>query len=132
MTVIETTAIAGIVEPVIEAYFATLNAGQFEATADLFAVNGALHPPFESPVVGTEAIAAYLKAEAQGMTLYPRQGTKEPLENNRTQVNVTGKVQTPLFGVRVAWTFILQENHQIESVEVNLLASLAELANFQR
>ncbi len=132
MTLIQTKPITGITEPVIEAYFDTLNAGEFEATAHLFAMEGVLHPPFESPIVGQEAIATYLQSEAQGMKLNPRQGTVKPLDHSRKQFNITGNVKTPLFGVNVSWTFILNAAQAIESVEVKLLASLAELANLQR
>lgn len=132
MTLLQTTLIAGITEPVIEAYFDTLNAGKFSATASLFAANGTLHPPFESSVVGQEAIATYLQTEANGMKLYPLKGSVVILHNNQTQFNVTGKVKTALFGVNVSWTFILNATQEIESVEVKLLASLQELANLQR
>ena len=52
--------IEGITEPTVLRYFETLNAGDFENTAALFAADGAIHPPFESGIVGPEAIAAYL------------------------------------------------------------------------
>lgn len=124
--------IDGIVEPTIQRYFETLNAGKFELTAGLFAASGALHPPFENPVVGQNAIAAYLQAEAQGMQLYPRQGIVEQLEDGQLQVQVTGKVQTPWFGVNVSWLFLLNQEREITSATVKLLASPQELLNLRR
>lgn len=53
--------IEGITEPTILCYFQSLNAGEFDATANLFANDGVMHPPFESGIVGPEAIASYLK-----------------------------------------------------------------------
>ena len=124
--------IKGISEPVVLRYFETLNAGNFSATASLFALEGALHPPFEEPVVGREAIAAYLKAEAEGMTLYPRQGIAETLEDDRIRVEIQGKVKTLVFGVNVAWQFILTPDREILHVQVKLLASLQELLKLRR
>jgi hypothetical protein len=51
----EELQIEGITEPSILRYFETLNAGEFEATAALFAVDGVMRPPFESDIVGTDA-----------------------------------------------------------------------------
>lgn len=121
-----------IAEPLVLRYFETLNAGDFEATASLFAPQGELHPPFESAIVGPEAIASYLKAEAQGMKLYPRQGVAETLEDNHIQIQIKGKVQTPLFSVNVAWQFILNPQREISSVQVKLLASPQELLSLRR
>lgn len=130
--VINCATIDGIVEPTILRYFETLNAGKFELTAALFSASGALHPPFENPVVGLDAIAAYLQAEAQGMQLYPRQGIVEQLEDGQLQVQVTGKVQTPWFGVNVSWLFLLNQEREITSATVKLLASPQELLNLRR
>ncbi|MGH2416622.1 MAG: nuclear transport factor 2 family protein [Microcystaceae cyanobacterium] len=121
------SAIEGVTEPVVLQYFETFNAGDFEATAHLFAPTGALHPPFESPIVGKDAIAVYLKEEALGMKLYPRTGIAETLEENRLQFQIKGKVQTSVFGVNVAWQFMLNAAQEIESVEVKLLDSPQEL-----
>ncbi|OKH23468.1 nuclear transport factor 2 [Hydrococcus rivularis NIES-593] len=125
-------SIKEITEPVIVSYFETLNAGDFEATASLFAAEGALCPPFESPIVGREAIANYLKTEAQGLQLYPLEGIAEGLEDGLTEFQIQGKVQTPLFGVNVAWQFIVNAAKEILSVEVKLLASLEELVQMRR
>ncbi|MGB5770639.1 MAG: ketosteroid isomerase family protein [Crocosphaera sp.] len=132
MTISEKTQIEGITEPVIQSYFETLNAGDCKQTASLFALDGTLYPPFESPVVGQDAIATYLQTEATGMKLHPREGTVETLEKDHIGVKVMGKVQTSLFRVNVAWTFVLNGVKEIISVEVKLLASLNELVNLKR
>ncbi|HEY9614013.1 nuclear transport factor 2 family protein [Allocoleopsis sp.] len=124
--------IEGIEEPVVERYFQTMNAGEYEGTAALFAPTGVMHPPFEEPIEGPEAIAIYLKAEAKGMQLFPREGITETLEENQIQIQVRGKVQTPLFGVNVAWIFILNLEREIVYAKIKLLASPQELLNLRR
>lgn len=124
--------IDGITEPIILNYFATLNGGEFRETAALFAENGALHAPFEPPIVGREAIATYLEAEAKGMKLLPREGIKETVEEDLQLVRVTGKVETPLFGVNVSWQFLLTPEDEILAVKVKLLASPQELLKLRR
>lgn len=124
--------IEGINEPVVLRYFQTLNAGDYQATAALFADMGAMHPPFEQPIEGPEAIATYLEAEAKGMQLLPRQGIAEPLDDGQTQFQVTGKVQTPLFGVNVTWIFILNSEREFLYAKIKLLASPQELLGLRR
>ena len=124
--------IEGITEPVVQRYFETFNAGDFEATAALFAPDGQMNPPFEEPQVGPAAIAAYLEAHAKGMQLNPRQGIAEPLENNQTQIQVSGKVQTPWFGVNVSWIFILNQEGEMISATIKLLASPQELLDMRQ
>jgi hypothetical protein len=119
--------IDGITESVIISYFTTLNSGEFKGTAALFAENGALYAPFESPIVGREAITNYLEAEAKGMKLLPREGIKETVEEDLQLVKVTGKVETPLFGVNVSWQFLLTPEAEILAAKVKLLASPQEL-----
>ena len=121
-----------VTEPVILGYFERLNAGDFEGTAALFAADGAMLPPFESPVVGPDAIAAYLQQEAQGMQLYPREGIQQTLEDGYIQFQVSGKVQTPVFGVNVSWVLVLNPQRQIFSATIKLLASAQELALLRR
>lgn len=123
--------IEGITEPTILRYFETLNAGNFEATAALFAVDGTLKAPFESPIVGQQAIAAYLHQEAQEMVLAPTQGIIEQ-QDNTLKVQVAGKVQTSWCGVNVAWTFLLNQQREIVAATVKLLASAQELLSIQR
>jgi hypothetical protein len=124
-------AIEGITEPTVLRYFETMNAGDFEATAALFAADGSLKAPFESGIVGPELIAAYLKQEAQGMKLEPRQGTSNS-ENGQMQVQVTGKVQTSWCGVNVSWIFQLNQQREIIAANIKLLASPQELLSLQR
>ncbi len=124
--------IEGIEEPVVQRYFQTMNAGDYDATAALFAPTGAMHPPFEEPIEGAEAIAIYLKAEAKGMQLFPHEGIAETIEENQIQIQVKGKVQTPLFGVNVAWIFILNSERKLVYAQIKLLASPQELLNLRR
>lgn len=128
----EELVIPGITEPTILRYFDTLNSGDFRATAQLFAATGQLYPPFEEAIVGPEAIATYLETEARGMKLVPREGISQVVEQGMTEVKVTGKVQTPLFGVNVSWYFLLNEQGEILSVGVKLLAALEELLHLKR
>ena len=130
-TVSEPLTIDGITIATILSYFETLNAGDYAATATLFAEDGVLHPPFESAIVGPEAIATYLQAEATGMQLLPRQGITEPLADEHTQVQVSGKVQTAWFGVNVSWLFVLNAQQQITDATIKLLASPQELLNLR-
>ncbi len=120
-------AIAGIDHPVIMGYFEQFNAGNFQAVSQLFAIDGALQPPFEAMVVGPDAIAVYLEQEATGFQLHPQAGQMTPLDNGCTQFDVQGHVQTPWFNVKVCWTFILSPTQEIFIVRINLLASLKEL-----
>lgn len=128
----DSLTIEGITEPLLLRYFETLNAGDFQATAALFAADGQLYAPFEEPIVGQEAIAAYLQAEASGMRLLPHQGISQPLENEQIQFQVSGKVQTRWFSVNVSWTFVLNANSEIISATVKLLASPQELLALRR
>ena len=123
--------IAGITKPTVLRYFETLNAGDFEATANLFAEDGVLHAPFEEPIIGRISIATYLKTEARGMQLEPQQGVSEILEDGNVEVQVSGRVQTSAFGINVAWLFLLNSDQKILSVTVKLLASPQELLNLR-
>ncbi|PSB15479.1 nuclear transport factor 2 [Phormidesmis priestleyi ULC007] len=129
----ESSAIAGITEPSLINYFETFNVGDFEATSQQFAVNGALHPPFESVIEGRDAIADYLKVEAKGITAQPQQGViKQVLEDGCPEIEVTGRVQTPWFGVNVAWLFTLNSQQEITFLKVKLIASPQELLKLRR
>jgi hypothetical protein len=123
----EELQIEGISDSSVVGYFETLNAGEFEKTAALFAEDGVMHPPFESSIVGPEAIAAYLNKEAKNLKAYPTQGIVDTLENGQIQVQVTGKAQTSWCGVNVLWLFILNQQQQIIYTKVKLLASPQEL-----
>lgn len=124
--------IAGITESVIVDYFETMNAGNYQATAALFAESGIMQPPFAEPITGREAIANYLQTEAKGMQLVPQQGLSEISENAQIQIQVSGKVQTPVFGINVSWIFILNPQQEIIFTKVKLLASPQELLNLRR
>ncbi|MGJ3253713.1 MAG: ketosteroid isomerase family protein [Elainellaceae cyanobacterium] len=128
----ETIIIDGISDLSIYRYFEMLNTEDYSAAAALFASDGALRPPFEEPIIGREAIAHYLTTEAAGMRLQPRQGTLERLDDGNTQYHITGKVQTSMFGVNVAWFFILNPQSDIVSVRVKLLAAPQDLLNMRR
>ena len=114
----------------VEAYFKTLNQGQFDLAAALFSEKGQLIPPFDSPVVGRQAIADYLKQEATDMQFYPASETTQVLADGRLEVKVKGKVSTSAFSVKVVWNFIIADA-EIDLVMVNLLASLQELINIR-
>ncbi|MBD2725780.1 nuclear transport factor 2 family protein [Nostoc sp. FACHB-892] len=124
--------IEGITETNVLRYFETLNAGEFEATAALFSIDGVMRPPFESDIVGTDAIAAYLKQEGQNIKAYPNTGIAEALENETIQVQVTGKAQTSWCSVNVLWLFILNQQGQISYTKIKLLASPQELLSLRR
>ncbi len=123
--------IAGIAKPAVVRYFETLNAGDFAATANLFADDGVLHAPFEEPIIGKSSIGTYLKTEARGMQLEPQQGISQDLEDGLVEVQVSGRVQTAAFGINVAWLFLLNSHQEILSVTVKLLASPQELLNLR-
>jgi hypothetical protein len=123
--------IAGITKPTVLRYFESLNAGDFDATANLFAEDGVLHAPFEEPIIGSISIATYLKTEARGMQLEPQQGVSQILEDGNVEVQVSGRVQTSAFGINVAWLFLLNSDKKILSVTVKLLASPQELLNLR-
>jgi SnoaL-like domain len=122
----------GSLHPVIEQYFQTLNAGEFQATAALFAENGILHPPFEAELVGPEEIATYLQAEAKDLHLVPLKSSDRILETGDTEFDIRGRVKTPLLQVNVAWRLILNPAQQLLRAEVKLLATLAELLPFRQ
>lgn len=127
----DSSTLAALSEPAIAHYFETLNLGDFEATGRLFASEGVLHAPFEDPIVGPSAISAYLAAEAKGMQLIPQQGVTQALANGNLQVQLNGRVNTPVFGVNVGWIFVLNQQGEIMSATIKLLASPQELMNLR-
>ncbi|MDX2099263.1 MAG: hypothetical protein SFW36_15905, partial [Leptolyngbyaceae cyanobacterium bins.59] len=84
------------------------------------------------PIIGQEAIVAYLEEEATGMALNPREGRVTSLSEGYLEVQVGGQVQTSWFGINVAWMFILNPHRQIERAGIKLLASPEELLNIRR
>ena len=131
--------IDGIYENTIYKYFMRLNNGEFMETAQLFAEQGCLNPPFEKSIAGREAIARYLEKEAKGMNFCPERGEILPkagvsalLENSeRTQYQIQGKVKTNFFTVNVSWSIELNAANEIMTVDVKLLASINELLSFR-
>lgn len=127
--------IEGIREPVVLSYFEAMNTDNFDAAIALFAPDGALQPPFKEPIVGHEAIGVYMRTEAKGLTLMPQQGISQVLGDGSKQLKITGKVQTPWFGVNVAmniaWRFALNPEGKIFYVGIDLLASPEELLNLR-
>ena len=119
------STIEGVEEIVIYNYFATINQEDFEQTATLFAEDGQLLAPFEKPLIGRQAIAAYLTKEAKGMELLPQTGIA--IADNPQQFDIKGKVKTSLFTVNVGWYFELNQLKKITTAKIKLLASPQEL-----
>lgn len=115
------------IETIVRQYFELFNHGEFQEVATLFATEGTLHPPFESAVVGRDAIATYLHKEADGMKAEPQSIEACPLEDGTWQVNAVGKVTALVFKVNVAWSFLVTAQCQLASVRVDLKASFQEL-----
>jgi hypothetical protein len=128
--------IEGVTEPTVLKYIEAMNADNVEAAVALFANNGALQPPFQKPIVGREAITAYLRDEGQGLVMKPTKGVSESIEDGYTQHKITGTVETPWFGgnvgMNIAWRFLLDPQGQIYFVAIDLLASPKELLNLTR
>jgi hypothetical protein len=124
-------AIAGMTHPTVLSYIDNMNANDFEAAVNLFTPNGALQPPFQKPVMGREAILAYMREECQGLKLMPEHSVNESQEEGYTPIKVTGKVQTPWFGssvgMNIVWRFLLDPEGKIFFVAIDLLASPKEL-----
>ncbi len=127
------TPILGVENPVILEYMDNLNANDFDALVQLFALDGALQPPFQRPVVGKDALLRFFREDCQNLKLLPERGIMESVEDGYTQIKVTGKVQTPWFGkdvgMNVAWRFLLNPENKIFFVAIDLLASAKELLN---
>ncbi len=125
--------IDGINEPAVSSYVAAMNADDFKSAVELFTTDGALQPPFQKPIVGREAIAKYMREEAQGLNMMPQQGISEKTPDGSKQVKVTGVVQTPWFGVNVgmniSWRFLINRENKIFFVAIDMLASPQELLN---
>lgn len=114
-------------EPTLVAYFQSFNQGDFATTAALFSPQGELHAPFEEPIVGAEAIQAYLEQEAAAMKATPTVIGSLDLPGESRRIIVQGNVRALIFNVNVRWTFLLDGEERIEQVQVKLLASLQEL-----
>lgn len=128
--------IESVSHPTVLGYINNMNANDFEAAVNLFASNGALQPPFQKPIIGREAILAYMREECQGLEMMPERGIVEAVEEEYTPIKVTGKVQTPWFGdsvgMNIAWRFLLDPEGKIFYVAIDLLASPKELLKLVR
>jgi hypothetical protein len=128
--------IEGVINPTVNNYMDLLNANDFDNLIQLFLPDGALQPPFQKPIVGTDAILRFFREDCQNLKLLPERGYSEPAEGGFTQIKVTGKVQTPWFGagigMNVAWRFLLNSEGKIYFVAIDLLASPAELLKLGR
>jgi hypothetical protein len=127
---IQTEKVAQVYQ-MVEDYFHYLNVENFQAVAALFRSTGSLCPPFEEGVVGQAAIATYLAREATGMEMLPQQQAVNLLETGEWQCEVRGIVQTALFSVNVAWTFVFSNTVELLTVKVKLLAALKDLLNLK-
>jgi hypothetical protein len=124
--------IQGIHESVIYEYFERLNNGEFTATAELFAEQGCLNPPFDNQVQGRDAIAQYLEEQAKGIIFAPEDGEILISDSNHTQYQIQGKVEMNWFTVNISWSMQLNAAKEIMTVDVKLLASLDDLLSFSR
>jgi hypothetical protein len=131
-----TVTIKGIDNPTVLSYMNNMNANDFDELIKLFAPDGALQPPFQRPIVGSDAVLRFFREECQNLKLLPEQGVTEPAADGYTQIKVTGKVQTAWFGAGVgmnmAWRFLLSPDNKIYFVAIDLLASPKELLNLAR
>ena len=59
-------------------YFLNLNENNFEEFAALFSPNGLLLPPFESAIVGRDAICQYLQSTGIDVKAAPQSGIVQP------------------------------------------------------
>lgn len=114
-------------ELTIDNYFSRLNNGDYMIVAELFSEQGCLHPPFEKPVCGRNAIAQYLKAEAKGMIACPEFTTISDDDFGNVCYQVKGKVKTSFFTVNVSWLIQLNAEQEILMVRVKLLNELQDL-----
>lgn len=127
--------IEGVKDATVLNYIEAMNADKVDTAVALFAEKGALQPPFQKPIVGREAIAAYLRDEGQGLTMKPKQGISEKIEDGYTQHKIIGTVETPWFGnvgMNIAWRFLIDPQGKIFFVAIDLLASPKELLSLTR
>lgn len=116
----------------IHNYFLTLNENNFEEFAALFSLDGVLFPPFESAIVGRDAICQYLQNTGIEVKAFPQSGTVQPENNGITVYQISGNVKTSYFTVKVVWIIELNTEQQIVSAKIRLLATLEDLLRFKR
>jgi hypothetical protein len=128
--------IEGVTNETVLNYMNNMNANDFDELIKLFTSDGALQPPFQRPIVGTDAVYRFFREDCQNLKLMPERGVVEPADDGFTQIKVTGRVQTPWFGAGVgmnmAWRFLLTPENKIFFVAIDLLASPKELLNLVR
>ena len=128
--------IEGVTEPAVTKYINAMNSDNFDAAVALFSDDGALQPPFHKPIVGKQAIAKYMREEAQGLNMMPKKGISESRDDGSKQLKITGVVETPWFGANVgmniAWRFLVNPEGKIFFVAIDMLASPKELLNLGR
>ncbi len=129
-------SIQDIDNPTVISYMNYLNANDFDELIKLFTPDGALQPPFQRPIVGTDAVLRFFREDCQNLKLIPERGVAEEVDDGFTQIKVTGRVQTPWFGAGVgmnmAWRFLLTPDNKIFFVAIDLLASPKELLKLVR
>lgn len=123
--------IEDIQSQVIHNYFLTLNENNFEEFAALFSPDGLLIPPFESAIVGRDAICQYLQTTGIEVKAFPQSGTVQPENNGITVYQISGTVKTSYFTINVVWIIEVNAEQQIVSAKIKLLATLEDLLRFK-
>jgi hypothetical protein len=113
-------------------YFLKLNENNFEGFAALFSTDGLLFPPFESAIVGRDAICQYLQTTGIEVKASPQSGTVQSENDGITVYQIGGNVKTSYFTVNVIWIIELNAEQQIVSAKIKLLATLQDLLHLQR
>jgi len=113
-------------------YFLRLNENNFEGFAALFSPDGLLFPPFESAIVGRDAVSQYLQTTGIEVEAFPQSGTVQPGSDGVTVYQISGNVKTSYFTVNVVWTIELNPEQQIVSAKIKLLATLQDLLHLKR
>ncbi|MBD2577327.1 ketosteroid isomerase family protein [Oscillatoria sp. FACHB-1406] len=127
-----TVSIEGVDNATVIRYMDDMNANDFDALIELFAPDGAMHPPFQKPIVGKEAILQFLQEDCKNLKVVPESGVEEPAEEGFEQFRVKGKVYSPWLNawVNVAWRFSLNLEGKISLVAIEVIASPKELLKF--
>jgi hypothetical protein len=112
-------------------YFLKLNENNFEEFAALFSPDGLLLPPFESAIVGRDAISKYLQTTGIEVKAFPQSGIIQPGNDGITVYQISGNVKTSYFTVNVIWTIELNAEEQIVSAKIKLLATLQDLLHLK-
>ena len=112
-------------------YFLKLNENNFEEFAALFSPNGLLFPPFESAIVGRDAISKYLQTTGIEVRAFPQSGILQPGNDGITVYQISGNVKTSYFTVNVIWTIELNAEEQIVSAKIKLLSTLQDLLHLK-